>query len=79
MTRLVCPFCAARELHEFEFRKTMPNLQDTAFDRVYLRTEDPHLSLEHWQHVLGCRAWLLVYRNPSTGAVLSIRMLGAER
>ena len=78
MTRLACPFCGARELEEFEFRKTLPQLHDTPVARVYLRIEDPQLSVEHWQHVGGCRAWLLVHRNPSTGAVLSVRLLGGE-
>jgi methylglutamate dehydrogenase subunit B len=78
MTRLVCPFCGPRELHEFEFRKTLPQLQDTPFARVYLRVEHPSLTIEHWQHARGCRAWLLVSRNPTTGAVLSARMLGGD-
>ena len=32
--------------------------------------------MEHWQHLDGCRGWLLVRRNPSTGAVLETRLLG---
>ncbi|HEY6482979.1 MAG TPA: sarcosine oxidase subunit delta [Steroidobacteraceae bacterium] len=78
MTRLVCPFCGARELNEFEFRKTAPQSSGSALARVYLRIDRPDCSIEHWQHALGCRAWLLVQRNPSTGAVASIRLLGAD-
>jgi len=78
MTQLVCPFCGPRELHEFEFRKTLPSFRDTPFARVYLRVDDPELSIEHWQHVRGCRAWLLARRNPTTGAVLSMRLLDGE-
>jgi heterotetrameric sarcosine oxidase delta subunit len=80
MTRLTCPYCGPRELCEFEFRKTVPAEADTAVARVYLRVDRPDLSVEHWQHVQGCRAWLLVRRNPTTGAVLAIQMLrGASR
>jgi len=77
MNQLHCPFCGARELHELEFRKTRANVGSSAFSQVYLRVDSQELSLEHWQHVQGCRAWLLVQRNPSTGAVLSVEMLPA--
>jgi sarcosine oxidase delta subunit len=39
------------------------------------RTEE---SLEHWQHVFGCRAWLWVRRNPSTNDVQEVRCLGDQ-
>ena len=76
MTQLACPFCGPRELREFEFRKTLPEPGGTPFARVYERVDRPALSVEHWQHVEGCRAWLLVRRNPSTGAVLELELLG---
>lgn len=72
MNQLQCPFCGARELQEFEFRKTRANVAGTEFSKVYLRVDSVDLSVEYWQHVQGCRAWLLIQRNPSTGAVLSI-------
>jgi methylglutamate dehydrogenase subunit B len=77
MNQLHCPFCGARQLHEFEFRKTRANVDSSAaaFSQVYLRVDSLELSVEHWQHVQGCRAWLLVQRNPSTGAVLGVEML----
>jgi sarcosine oxidase delta subunit len=73
--QLECPFCGARALEEFEFRKTLAN-SDDAFARVYLRVDDPLMSVEHWQHALGCRAWRRVCRNPTTGAVLDVQLLG---
>ena len=77
MTRLCCPFCGPRELREFEFHKTLPAAgSHGAFARTYERVASLGSSLEHWQHVAGCRGWLLVRRNPSTGAVLEIRLLG---
>jgi sarcosine oxidase subunit delta len=81
MNRLSCPFCGARELQEFRFHKTLPSTDNSAtmFQQVYERTGNRDESNEHWQHVAGCRGWLLVRRNPSTGAVLAVRLLGEDR
>jgi sarcosine oxidase delta subunit len=78
MMQLVCPFCGPRELDEFEFRKTVPSETGSSVARIYLHAEDAQLSVEHWQHVSACRAWLLVRRNPSTGLVLAVETLGAD-
>lgn len=78
MTRLVCPFCGPRELREFVFHKTLPADEHAkAYERTYERVASLEISSEHWQHVEGCRGWLLVQRNPSTGQVINIRLLGA--
>jgi len=80
VTRLVCPFCGPRELREFEFHKTLPAADGASiFERTYERVADIDRSLEHWQHVGGCRAWLLVERNPSTGVVRETRLLGGRK
>ncbi len=76
MSRIVCPYCGPRELAEFEFHKTVPNAGDSPFERAYLRVDDRERSREHWQHVRGCRAWLDLLRNPSTGQVLETKLLG---
>ncbi len=76
VTRLMCPFCGPRELGEFVFHKTLPPPDATPFGRIYERIDRPELSIEHWQHLLGCRGWLLVRRNPTTGAVLETLLLG---
>jgi sarcosine oxidase delta subunit len=76
MSRLVCPFCGSRELEEFLFHKTLAEPDSTPFAAVYERMSRPQESLEHWQHVLGCRAWLWVRRNPSTNDVLEVHGLG---
>jgi sarcosine oxidase subunit delta len=79
VTRLACPFCGPRELREFEFHKTLPEADvQGEFERTYLRVADPQLSIEHWQHVGGCRAWLLVHRNPSSGATLAVELLAGD-
>ena len=79
MNRLVCPFCGPRELGEFRFHKTVAAPGASDFEAVYVRTNRLDDSLEHWQHLAGCRAWLLVRRNPSTGDVLETAMLGGGR
>lgn len=77
MTQLACPFCGPRALREFEFHKTLPDAaQGSAFERTYERFTNLEYSVEHWQHVAGCRGWLRVERNPSSGAVLGIHLLG---
>ena len=76
MTQLVCPFCGPRELEEFAFRKTLPESVSTPFSEVYERANRLDLSVEHWQHLHGCRAWLVLKRNPSTGQVLEVRLSG---
>jgi sarcosine oxidase subunit delta len=77
MTSLSCPFCGVRELAEFAFHKTLPNAGDDPLSAVYLRINQVDDSHEYWQHVRGCRAWLKVRRNPSTGEVLEMNLLGA--
>ncbi len=76
MSQLTCPFCGERDLEEFAYRKTVG--ADSSVNSpvgVYTRSNDPSNSVEHWQHVQGCRAWLRVQRNPSTGAVREIKQL----
>jgi sarcosine oxidase subunit delta len=78
VSRLTCPFCGPRELREFIFHKTLPaDGAGDEYQRTYERRASLELSVEHWQHVAGCRAWLLVQRNPSGGQVIEVRLLGA--
>jgi sarcosine oxidase subunit delta len=74
--RLECPFCGPRELEEFSFHKTLAERGATPYAEVYERATRLTESREHWQHLHGCRAWLLVRRNPSTNEVLEVRLLG---
>ena len=78
MKRLACPFCGPRDLREFTFHKTLPDDHARSeYQRTYERLANLELSVEHWQHVAGCRAWLLVRRNPSTGQVMLVSLVGA--
>jgi sarcosine oxidase subunit delta len=75
MSLFTCPFCGPRGLEEFVFHKTLPNVPGGAFEATYLRRDTPESSDEHWQHRYGCRAWLRVRRNPSSGDVLDVELL----
>ena len=79
MNRLACPFCGPRELEEFAFHKTLPEAGASEYEVVYERANRMDDSLEHWQHVHGCRAWLRVRRDPSTGAVHEVSLMGGCR
>lgn len=72
-----CPFCGERDLAEFEFRCTLDGRGDTPAQRLYFRRADPARSVEHWQHVRGCRAWLELLRDLRTGEVLLTSALPA--
>jgi methylglutamate dehydrogenase subunit B len=76
VTSLVCPFCGPREIREFTFHKTVAPEAGGAYERVYERRDRADRSLEHWQHAEGCRAWLRIERNPSTGEVVDVRLEG---
>jgi len=79
VSRLACPFCGARELAEFLFHKTLPEPGANSYAAVYERANRLDESREYWQHVHGCRAWLQVLRNPSTGEVREVVLLGGGR
>ena len=82
---LSCPWCGPRELEEFRFRSVVAGGNDAtarnaprAFAEVYERTNVPDASIEYWQHDRGCRAWLVVQRDPSTAAVLAVHLLATQ-
>jgi heterotetrameric sarcosine oxidase delta subunit len=73
---LHCPFCGVRDISEFQFRTHAAlGSSRSTFESTYERINDPLRSTEYWQHVHGCRAWLLIERNPSNDHVLSVRFL----
>jgi heterotetrameric sarcosine oxidase delta subunit len=76
VTRIVCPYCGSRKLTEFQVHKTLPEQATGPITRLYERVDRGDVSLEHWQHVDGCRAWLRVRRNASTGEVRDVAVLG---
>lgn len=77
--RITCPFCGVREHREFSYRgdATSPRPDADASDQdwfayVYLRANPAGPHAEYWQHVAGCRAWLVVRRDTRTHEILGV-------
>eukprot|EP01037_Dinobryon_pediforme_P031926 gene31926-36643_t len=67
---ITCPHCGARPTQEFSIRsdaslvRPEPAAPETDwFAYVYLRDNPKGRHREHWQHVAGCRRWLIVERD----------------
>lgn len=81
MLRLNCPFCGERDHAEFTYGEdasvawpdfASPDSQ-AHFDALYLRDNPRGRHLEKWQHIMGCRSWLLVERDTLTHEIFSVR------
>jgi len=74
--RITCPYCGPRGSEEFAFRggadARRPNGGDADawHEYVYLRDNVAGVYREYWQHVHGCRAWLMVTRDTRSHEVL---------
>jgi len=72
--RIACPVCGERDYSEFRYggdaSKPRPAHGTTNLemwrDYVFLFTNPKGAHQELWQHVLGCRQWLLLERNTAT-------------
>lgn len=74
MLRITCPWCGTRDYTEFRYggdagkaRPVHGEGDAVAWhDHVFLfdNPKGPHT--EYWQHVLGCRQWLVLERNTAT-------------
>ena len=80
MLRITCPFCGARDHSEFAYEGDAtvkyPDLaagEAEWFEAVYLRENPRGPHLEYWQHVQGCRAYLIVERDTLTHEIKSVR------
>lgn len=78
--RITCPFCGERDSREFTYlgdatveRPAEGSRAEVVFDYVYLRRNPAGPHSEHWQHSLGCRAWLVVDRDTRTHAITAVR------
>jgi sarcosine oxidase subunit delta len=80
--RIPCPVCGERALEEFTYRgdarptrpprdgdSADPQVQAAWVDYVYLRANERGRIKELWQHLHGCRAWIVVDRDTATHAV----------
>lgn len=86
MLRIPCPWCGERDYSEFRYGgdadKVRPAHGRTAaegagaaawHDHVFVfdNPKGPHQ--EYWQHVQGCRHWLVLERDTATNQVLGAR------
>ena len=80
---ITCPHCGTRPREEFAIRgdasRVRPAPQDAPaawLEYVYLRSNPIGLHREHWQHVSGCRRWLVVERDTLTHRVHGVTDAG---
>ncbi len=79
MIRIPCPFCGERDHSEFGYGGDgsieYPPLDASEQDwlkAVFLRANVAGVQTETWQHVNGCRMWLLVARDTTTHEIYSV-------
>ena len=80
MIRIPCPFCGERDHSEFSYGGDAsieyPALDAPAEDwlqAVFQRENIRGVQTETWQHVNGCRLWLIVERDTMTHEIHSVR------
>jgi len=80
MIRIPCPFCGERDHSEFGYGGdatiTYPALDAPAADwleAVFQRQNIRGMQHETWQHVSGCRMWLVVERDTVSHEIRSVR------
>jgi sarcosine oxidase subunit delta len=81
MLRITCPHCGERDHSEFRYggdatkRRPAPGSGDLDIwhDYVFVFRNPKGAHLEYWQHVLGCRQWMVVERDTVT------QQIGASR
>lgn len=77
MLRIPCPFCGLRDHSEFVYggdaAVKRPDLDNDSeadwYDYLYLRDNPRGTHKEFWQHVQGCRHWLVVRRDTASHAI----------
>ncbi len=84
MLLIECPWCGAREEHEFtcggEAHLARPlepeRLDDAAWaDYVFMRTNPKGVHYERWCHVEGCRRWFNLARHTVSHDILAVSRL----
>ncbi len=82
MLRIDCPCCGPRDHDEFRYggdasvpRPPHEERDPEAWYRyVFVRANPRGAHRELWQHVMGCRQWLIVERDTATHAILGVRL-----
>lgn len=85
MLRIDCPWCGVRNEDEFSYggdatvkRPADDASADDWYDYVYTRNNPAGKHSEYWQHVNGCRAWIIVERNTLTHEITSVAAASPE-
>jgi sarcosine oxidase subunit delta len=81
MLRITCPWCGERDYTEFRYGSDASKPRPAHgtgdlkawHDHVFLFDNPKGRTLEYWQHVLGCRQWLVLERDTATNAVGAAR------
>ncbi len=80
MIRIPCPFCGERDHSEFSYGGdgsiVYPALDapvEQWVEAVFQRENIRGVQTESWQHVSGCRQWLLVERDTMTHEIHSVK------
>ena len=79
MLRIPCPHCGTRDYTEFKYfgdaTKSRPDIRSTdlnAWTEFYFLFDNPKgLHREYWQHLGGCRQWLVLTRDTATNTVMA--------
>ena len=77
MLRIPCPHCGFRDYTEFHYAGDATKLRPAHgtgdlhawHDYVLLFDNPKGTHLEYWQHVEGCRQWLVLERDTATNTV----------
>jgi len=77
MLRIPCPHCGLRDYTEFHYAGDATKLRPAHgtgdlhawHDYVFLFDNPKGTHLEYWQHVEGCRQWLVLERDTATNTV----------
>jgi sarcosine oxidase subunit delta len=74
-----CPHCGTRPKEEFSIKgdasvhRPSPDASDKEWaDYMFLRNNPVGRHTEYWQHLSGCRRWLIVERDTVTHEVFSV-------
>lgn len=84
--RIECPLCGARDRREFYYQghsvlleRPRADAGTRSWDDYLHNRENPAgLTEDLWYHQQGCGAWLVVSRDTTTHAVLSVRLVKGD-
>jgi methylglutamate dehydrogenase subunit B len=82
MLRIECPLCGERDYTEFRYggdankQRPVHGTPDPKIwhEYVFLFENPKGLHREFWQHIMGCRQWLVLERNTATNEVIGSRL-----